>query len=114
MDFQQKIKDWVSNDNQIKKLQKQTKDLKEIRNELSDEIFSYVDENNLRNTVIEISDGRLKFNQVKTNSPITLKYLKQCLLDKLEDEEKVDDIIEYIKENREIKYNDIVKRYTSN
>ena len=59
MDFHQKIKDWVSNDNQIKKLQKQTKDLKEIRNELSDEIFSYVDENNLRNTVIEISDGRL-------------------------------------------------------
>ena len=114
MEFTEQIQEWVSNDNKIKKLQNEIKELKVLRSELSDEIFAYVEEKNLRNTVIEITDGKLKFQQIKTNSPITIKYLKQCLLDKLEDEETVEEIIQYIKENRVEKYTDTVKRYTAN
>ena len=61
--LQTKIKDWVNCDNRLNNLKQETKQLRDNRNGLTNEIFNYVHENNLDDSVIEISDGTLKFQQ---------------------------------------------------
>ena len=59
--FQTNIQSWVTLDNQIKNLNIETKDLRSQRNDLTNNIFTYAENNNLENAVIQISDGKLKF-----------------------------------------------------
>ena len=84
--------------------------LRERRNNLQDNITSYVEENNLDNAIIEISDGNLKFNNYKQSSPLTFKYINKCLNECISDEDTVDKLMNYIKEKREVKYQNGIKR----
>ena len=112
--FQGDIKKWVSLDSQLKVLNEQTKEIRNERNDLADTIFDFVDENNLSTSTIKISDGKLKFAQNKQTSPITLGFLEGCLTDLFHDEAKVEQIMNYIKEKREIKMVPDIKRYYNN
>jgi|TARA_B110000967_G_scaffold191322_1_gene216871 hypothetical protein len=112
--FQDSIKKWVHLDTKIKKL---NDDIKEIRNEkskMSDSIINFVDDNQLTSSTIKISDGKLKFTETKQTAPITLKFLESCLLETIGDEDKVAQLINYIKAKREIKIIPEIKRYYSN
>lgn len=108
--LQSKIKEWVNCDNQLNNLKSETKQLRENRNNLTSEIFHYVHENNLDNSVIEISDGTLKFQQTNYSSPLTFKFLETCLNECISNEEQVKQIIKFIKCKREIKTNYEIKR----
>ena len=112
--FQQNIKQWVSLDTQLKTLNEKTKEIRNKRNELTDNIFEFVDNNNLSTSTIKISDGKLKFAQNKQTAPITLGFLEGCLNDIIGNEEKVTQIMNYIKENREVKVIPDIKRYYNN
>ena len=63
--FQSNIQNWVAIDNQIKTLNQEAKELRSQRNDLTNNIFTYAESNNLENAVIQISDGKLKFQNVK-------------------------------------------------
>jgi len=108
--FQSNIQSWVNMDNQIKHLQQQVKELRSEKNNLTDNIFTYAEDNNLENAVIQISDGKLKFQNVKQSSPLTYGFLKDCLLECMDNEEQVKDLIEYIKSKRTFKTNYDIKR----
>jgi predicted FMN-binding regulatory protein PaiB len=112
--FQQNIKQWVSLDTQLKTLNEKTKEIRNKRNELTDNIIDFVDNNNLSTSTIKISDGKLKFAQNKQTAPITLGFLEGCLNDIIGNEEKVTQIMNYIKENREVKVIPDIKRYYNN
>ena len=112
--FQQNIKQWVSLDTQLKTLNEKTKEIRNKRNELTDNIIEFVDNNNLSTSTIKISDGKLKFAQNKQTAPITLGFLEGCLNDIIGNEEKVTQIMDYIKENREVKVIPDIKRYYNN
>jgi septal ring factor EnvC (AmiA/AmiB activator) len=112
--FQDSIKKWVHLDTKLKKL---NDDIKEIRNEkskMSHSIINFADDNQLTSSTIKISDGKLKFTETKQTAPITLKFLESCLLETIGDEDKVAQLINYIKEKREIKMIPEIKRYYSN
>ena len=112
-EFQKQIQDWVSIDNKMKKLQLEVKELRQTKHGLTDSIFQYAETNNLENAIIKISDGKLKFQNIKSTSPLTFTLVKQCLNDIIQDEKKVTSIIDYIKSKREAKYNyDIKRRYS--
>ena len=110
MNFQKHIQDWVTLDNQIKNLTREAKDLRSERNQLTNNIFTYAENNNLENAVIQISDGKLKFQNVKQNSPLTFKLVKEVLDECINNEEHVHAIIEAIKNKRETKYSYDIKR----
>ncbi len=112
--FQSNIKKWVALDTQLKSLNDKTKEIRAERNDLSDGIMEFVADNNLSSSTIKISDGRLKFNQTKQTAPITLGFLETCLMDLFNEEEKVQKIMEYIKEKREVKMVTDIKRYYDN
>jgi len=112
MDLSQHIKEWVNYDNQIKLHSNKMKELRLRKSQLTESIFDYAEKNNLQNAVIEISDGKLKFKNIKQTSPLNFKFLEKCLNECIDNEKNVKDIINYIKQKREIKfYNDIKRSY---
>ena len=113
-DFQQDIKKWVNLDSQLKELNDKVRDIRGERNELSDNIMNFVDDNNLSSSTIKISDGKLKFTTNKQTAPLTLGFLEKCLMELFNNEESVGKIMEHIKEKREVKYNSDIKRFYNN
>lgn len=112
MDLTESIQQWVNFDDQLKSYTNKVKELRLKRNNLTVSILDIAEKNNLQNAVIEISDGKLKFQNVKQTSPLNFKFLKQCLSECISDEDSVKNIIDYIKQKREIKYfNDIKRSY---
>ena len=75
MNFEESIQKWVTIDNQIKNYNIKMRELRENRNNISDYIHSYAEQHNLGNAVIQISDGKLKFQNTKISSPLTFKFL---------------------------------------
>ena len=114
MNFEEQIKQWVSIDNQMKTLNERMKELREKKTELSEQINTHVETSQLTNATIKLSDGRLKFTQVKETQPLTFKYLETCLSEIIKNEEKVNQIVEYIKSKREVKYVSEIKRLYNN
>ena len=110
MELSESIQEWVKYDNQLKTYSAKVKELRAKRNNLTESIFDIAEQNNLQNAVIEISDGKLKFQNVKYTSPLNFKFLKQCLSECISDEDSVNNIIEYIKQKREVKYVSDIKR----
>ena len=109
-EFQTNIQQWVNIDNKIKQLSTELKGFRNTRHELTRNIFTYAESNNLENAVIQISDGKLKFQNIKTTNPLTFSFIETCLKDIIEDETKVKDIIKYIKQKRIPKYIYDIKR----
>ena len=113
MNLEEKIKEWVATDNQVKLYQQKIKELKGFRGDISTEILDFVETNHLDNTTIRISDGKLRFQNNRITTPLTFKFIKKCLSECIENDRQVDQIIEYIKESREIRYVPDIKRYYS-
>jgi hypothetical protein len=112
-DFQENIKKWVSTDSQIKILNDKIKDIKNEKQQLGEIIFNFVETNDLSQSTIKISDGKLKFTQTKQTSPVTLGFLQNALAE-LFSEEKTNQIMDHIKSKREVKYSSEIKRYYNN
>lgn len=110
-DFSEQIKTWVQLDNKVKTLYEELKTIRSERNELTTNIYDYATNNNLEHAVIQISDGKLKFQNTRIPQSLTLKFIKECLDECLGNSVNTDEIIEFIKEKREIKYSNDIKRY---
>jgi DNA recombination-dependent growth factor C len=114
MSFEQHIQQWVSIDNQMKQLTDQVKILRDKKNTLNDTIFSHVENSNLANSVIQISDGKIKFIKTKDTQVLTFKYLETCLHEIIKNDDQVNKIIEYVKNKRDVKYVAEIKRFYNN
>jgi seryl-tRNA synthetase len=114
MSFENQIQQWVSLDNQLKQMNEKTKELREKRNALEQNITNYASSNNLSNATIQISDGRLRFANTKVPEPITFKYLEKTLGEIIKNEAQVQLIIEHIKQKRNIKIVPEIKRFSNN
>lgn len=116
MNFEQQIQKWVSIDNQIKLLNDKMKELRDIKNTISEQINTHIETSfpEGTNTSIKISDGQIKFIKIKETQQLTFKYLETCLGEIIKNEEQVKKIVEYIKNKREIKYVPEIKRVYNN
>ena len=79
MSFEQNIQQWVSIDNQIKLLNDKIHELREKKSKLGENITTHVEQHDLRNATVQISDGKLRFVNTKVSSPLTFKYLEKSL-----------------------------------
>ena len=110
MDLQNYIREWVQYDNQLQGYVEKAKEIRIRKNDLTEEIFKYAEQNNIENAIIEISDGKLKFLNTKQTSSLNFKFLEKCLMECIGDPQNVKDIVNYIKQKREIKYTNDIKR----
>ena len=112
--FTTKIKSWIELDNKQKSINNELKNIRDQKKILNTDIIRYVENNNLNNTRVQISDGLLRFLPTKVTPPLTFKIVEECLLNIIDDKEKVKEIILYIKEQRDVKSYTDIKRYYNN
>ena len=111
-DFEENIQRWVSLDNQVKVLNEKLRDLREKKIHISKNLTEYAETNKLSNATIQISDGKLKFANTRIAEPLTFKYLEKSLSGLIRNELQVKQIMEHIKQNREIKLVPEIKRFS--
>ena len=105
-----KIKRWVELDNHIKETTDTVKDIRTEKSIIHDEIIELVEEKQLEKATVNISDGKLKFVTAKHTAPITLTYIEKCLTELITNGKQVEQIMAYIKKNRETKTTMEIKR----
>lgn len=113
MSFEEKVQKWVSLDNQIKILNDKLKQLRENKHDLNNEIMSYVDEQGLSRSTIRISDGRLRFGITRVPTPLSFKYIEGTLAEVIKNKEQLEQIVGHLKNKREIKNVQEIKRYAN-
>jgi hypothetical protein len=101
--FVENVKKWVLCDQQLKLIKEKSDKIRDTKHVLSSAICTYMDENNLLQNEIEITDGKLKIYEKKEYSTLTFSYIEQSLAKIIPDKSHVQFIIQYLKENREIK-----------
>jgi ABC-type uncharacterized transport system involved in gliding motility auxiliary subunit len=114
MSFENNIQKWVAVDNQLKSLSDKMKSLRETRNTLSGDITNYAQKNNLSNSTINISDGKLKFVNTKVSAPLTYKFLEKTLGEVIRNEVQAKQIVDQIKDKREVTVVPEIKRFSNN
>jgi len=114
MSFESQIQNWVSIDNQLRILSEKMKELRDKKNTIGENILEYAKKNNLTKSNIQISDGRLKFTNTKVANPLTFKYLEKSLSEIIQNESQVKAIVEHLKQNREFKMVEDIKRFSVN
>jgi len=114
MSFENQIQQWVALDNQLKMLNDKTKELREKRNELEDNITNYATNHNLYQSTVQITDGKLKFSNTRVQEPLTFKYLEKTLSEVIKNESQLKIIMEHIKKNRNTKMVQEIKRFYNN
>jgi hypothetical protein len=112
--FEQQVQQWVSVDNQIRVLTEKLHDLRDNKNNIGENLTSYISSNDLKNATIQISDGKLKFVTTKVTAPLTFKYVEKTLGEVIKNEKQVQQIVNYLKQKRETKLVPEIKRISNN
>lgn len=99
-EFKDNIRDWVNTDNAINELNAQLKKLRERRSILQANITSFASENDLMKARVKLNDGAIVFKETSTPAPLSLKYIEKCLTDLTENKEHIQNIMDYIRDNR--------------
>lgn len=107
-DFKEKIKQWLSIDNQIRDLKSKIKVLQAGQTELTPQIMGFMSKNEIHNMNLG-DNGKLKYVKRETAQGITQKLLKEKLVEFLS-EEKGLEAFEHIINSREKKENIALKR----
>ncbi len=105
MNFEQQVQQWTAIDNQLKRLNEQTKLLREKRASLANTIIKQAP-----TSTVKISDGTLKFVNTRVPEPLTFKYLEKALAGIVKNEQHAKQILEHVKANREITIVPEIKR----
>jgi len=114
MSFESQIQQWVQLDNQIKQLNEKVREIRDKRNTLEQNIVNYASSNNLSNSTVKISDGRLRFTNTRVPEPLTFKYLEKTLSEVIKNESQINLIMEHIKQKRAVKIVPEIKRFSNN
>ena len=114
MSFEGQIQQWVQIDNQLKQLNDKAKELRDKRNLLEQNITNHAFSNNLSDSTVKISDGRLKFVNTKVQEPLTFKYLEKTLSEIIKNESQVKLMMEHIRQKRAVKIVPEIKRFSNN
>lgn len=109
-EFTDKIREWVSIDNKIKKYQEEIKKARQNRTSLANSILEDAENSNMQHAVIQITDGKLKFQNTRVTAPLTFRFLESCLNECITDEEQVKQIIKFIKSKRQVNFVPEIKR----
>jgi hypothetical protein len=114
MSIEEKIKRWVVLDNQLKQLHSQIQLLRDEKNDLTNNLIEHFDNANKKFPIINISDGKLSFIQVKQPNALSYKFLEQCLSNYFKTNTNTNTntnlLLDYIKLNRTYSVNKTIKR----
>ena len=99
------IKEWVSINSKINELQKQMKELRNNKKQLSDTLISVMENNEIDR--FDINNGKLVYRKNKVKAAINKDYLMKMLDNYFKEYPEIDtdDVGNFILDNRPIKEN---------
>ena len=103
------VRDWISIDNEIKQLQKLTKQKRKEKKELTQNLVDTMKTHDIQ--CFDISDGKLMYTQNKVKSALSKKHLIKSLTEWFKDDpSKIGDLTKHILNSREEKIKENIKR----
>ena len=109
--LEDKIKKWVILDNKNREINDMLKKVRDEKKGTEDDIYKIIENRNMKNISVNISDGRLAFSETKSSTPLTYKFIEKCLLEIIDNEASVERIIEHIKNSRQVGEKQTIKRF---
>jgi hypothetical protein len=94
-----KIKKWLDTENKILNIQKELKELKKNKKQISVELSEIMKNKNL--DCIDVTQGKILYTKNKSKKGINKKYLETVLTKFYENNEQAKEICDFILENRE-------------
>lgn len=108
--FIENIKQWNHIDTQLKLVNEKTRKIREVKNQLTDEICEYMNTNNHKS--IKLSDGEIRLYPKKEYESLSFGYVEECLNNILEDDTQIDFIMDYLRNHREITTSSEIRKFT--
>ena len=102
-DLENNLKKWINIDKLIQEKNKEIKELRQVKSQINTELIETITQNNLQKSTFVINNNNIRYTTSKQTSSLTLKYLEKCLNDKIMNKSQVEEIMNYIKDNREKK-----------
>lgn len=105
------IKEWIQNDNDIKELQREIKIKKNKKKLISDKLVDIMKTNEI--DCFDVNDGKLIYTQNKVKTSLSKKHITACLekyFNNTENKELVEDLSNFILDNREVKVTETIRR----
>jgi len=104
----QSIKEWIAINSNIVSLQKQLKELKEKKTNISTILIKIMENNEIDQ--VDINNGKLLYKKTKVKGIINKDYLTKMLDTYFKDNQEIDSnhICEFLLENRPIKENSVL------
>jgi len=109
--LEDKIKRWVILDNKNREINDILKKLRDEKKETEDDIYKIIENKNMKNISVNISDGRLAFSETKSSTSLTYRFIEKCLLEIIDNKASVEKIIEHIKNSRQVEEKQTIKRF---
>jgi len=103
----QKIKKWLEYESKITNLQKEIKELKKNRVIVSNELKTIMKNKDL--DCIDVNDGKILYTTTQVKKGINKKYLSDVLTKYFEDNNRAEEICQFILENRESQVKENIK-----
>ncbi|QKF94025.1 putative V-type ATP synthase subunit I [Fadolivirus algeromassiliense] len=107
-EFQENVVKFVKLDDLIRKKQQELSELREKRKPCEQYILKYLD--NIKENVIEITDGKLRKNKSETKQALSQDMIKAAILKKVQDPQIVESIMKDMEEGRPLNTHVNIKR----
>ena len=108
--FVENVQKWLLYEHQLKIVTDKAKQIRESKNTTAESIREYMQTHGLSQNKIKITDGELKICEKKEYSPLTYGYVEECLAKIITEKENVEFIMEYLKQNREVKISHEIRK----
>ena len=111
MSLEDSIKEWVRLDNKHSELNNELKQLRDKKNECSNDIINFFELKDIENPTINITGGKINFVDQKISNPLSYKFLEDCFKEYFENnDEKCEELLNFIKSKRTYSNNKNLKR----
>jgi Family of unknown function (DUF5760) len=102
------IKEWIKNDNEISRIQKELKEIRNNKKKITESLVNVMKNNGL--DCFDINGGSLELKKSKVKKPINAKTLINTLKQYYKDDDRAVEITKFVMENREETLKETIKR----
>ncbi len=103
------VKTWLDIDNQIRTLQKEIRDRRKLKKELTESLVGIMKNQDI--DALNVPDGQLIYNKTKTKAPLSKKHLLVSLTQYFKNDSRmVEELSKFIMESRQEKEKENIKR----
>ena len=105
----QTIKSWMQIDKEMSMLQKELKERRKKKNDLTNKLVEIMKKNEI--DCVDISDGKIIYTQNNTKAPVNKKHLMDCLDKYFANNSSIptDEIVNFILDNRAVNLKESIR-----